>query len=112
MLAGKVSRGQYYEQQHSSNVKLLTTAAMVDNLAKKCDECPLNVRLAYNWNRENCPLYGVAGCPLFRSGEWKDSRDFQNCPLYRGCPLFRGVRAGFHCTVRSPTCRLPEFYLH
>ena len=25
-----------------SNVKLLTTAAMVDNLAKKVDECPLN----------------------------------------------------------------------
>ena len=22
--------------------------------------------LAYNWDRENCPLYGVAGCPLFR----------------------------------------------
>ena len=20
----------------------------------------------YNWDRENCPLYGVAGCPLFR----------------------------------------------
>ena len=28
---------------------------------------PLNrVLLAYNWDRENCPLYGVAGCPLFR----------------------------------------------
>ena len=24
------------------NVKLLTTAAMVDNLAEKVDECPLN----------------------------------------------------------------------
>ena len=22
--------------------------------------------LVYNWDRENCPLYGVAGCPLFR----------------------------------------------
>ena len=22
----------------------------------------------------------------------KDSRDFQNCPLYCGCPLLRGVR--------------------
>ena len=21
---------------------------------------------AYNWDHENCPLYGVAGCPLFR----------------------------------------------
>ena len=26
------------------------------------------------------------------SSEWKDSRDFENCPLYRGCPLLRGVR--------------------
>ena len=43
---------------------------MVDNLADKVDECPLNrgrlVLLAYNWDRENCPLYGVVGCPLFR----------------------------------------------
>ena len=43
---------------------------MVDNLAEKVDECPLNrgrcILLAYNWDRENCPLYGVAGCPLFR----------------------------------------------
>ena len=22
--------------------------------------------LAYNWDLENCPLYRVAGCPLFR----------------------------------------------
>ena len=21
--------------------------------------------VAYNWDCENCPLYGVAGCPLF-----------------------------------------------
>ena len=20
----------------------------------------------YNWDRKNCPLYGVVGCPLFR----------------------------------------------
>ena len=43
---------------------------MVDNLAEKVDECPLNrghlVLLVYNWDRENCPLYRVAGCPLFR----------------------------------------------
>ena len=49
---------------------LLTTAAMVDNLAEKVDKCPLNrgrkVLFAYNWDRKNCPLYGVAGCPLFR----------------------------------------------
>ena len=43
---------------------------MVDNLAEKIDECPLNrsrvVLFAYSWDRESCPLYGVAGCPLFR----------------------------------------------
>ena len=43
---------------------------MVDNLAEKVDECPLNrgrrVLLVYNLDRKNCPLYGVAGCPLFR----------------------------------------------
>ena len=43
---------------------------MVDNLAEKVDECLLNrgrrVLLAYNWDRESCPLYGVAGCLLFR----------------------------------------------
>ena len=33
---------------------------MVDNLAEKIDE------FAYSWDRESCPLYGVAGCPLFR----------------------------------------------
>ena len=49
---------------------LLTQAAMVDNLAEKVNECPLNrgheVLFAYNWNCENCRLYGVVGCPLFR----------------------------------------------
>ena len=43
---------------------------MVDNLAENVDKCPLNrghwVLLAYNRDRKNCPLYGVAGCPLFR----------------------------------------------
>ena len=52
---------------NASNVSLLTTAVMVDNLAKKVDECPLNwdrqVLYAYNWDCESCPLYGVAGCP-------------------------------------------------
>ena len=45
-------------------------AAMVDNIAEKVDKCPLNqdqyVLLAYNWERENCSLYGVVGCLLFR----------------------------------------------
>ena len=43
---------------------------MVDNLAEKVDECQLywgrKVLFAYNWDHENCLLYGVAGCPLFR----------------------------------------------
>ena len=26
----------------------------------------LSILLAYNWDRERCPLYGAAGCPLFR----------------------------------------------
>ena len=42
----------------------------MDNLAEIVDECPLNqgryVLFAYNWEREKCPLYRVAGCPLFR----------------------------------------------
>ena len=43
---------------------------MVDNFAEKVDECPLNwghkVFFMYNWDGENCPLYRVAGYPLFR----------------------------------------------
>ena len=43
---------------------------MVANLAEKVDECPPNrgrlVLLVYNWDRKNCPLYRIAGCPLFR----------------------------------------------
>ena len=43
---------------------------MVDSVGEKVDECLLNrgrlVMLAYNWDRENCPIYGVAGCPLCR----------------------------------------------
>ena len=43
---------------------------MVDNLAEKIDECPPNwgcyVSFVYNWECKKCPLYGVAGCLLFR----------------------------------------------
>ena len=42
----------------------------MDNLAEKVNGCPLNrgryVLFVYNWDRENCLLYGVARCPLFR----------------------------------------------
>ena len=40
MLAGKVK--QRLVLRVTTNVKLLTTAAMVDNLAEKFDKCPLN----------------------------------------------------------------------
>ena len=50
--------------------KMLTTAAMVDSLAEKADECPLNwgrkVLFVYEWDCKNCLLYRVTGCPLFR----------------------------------------------
>ena len=40
---------------------------MVDNLAVKVDKCPLNRgSLCTVGTAKNCPLYGVAGCPLFR----------------------------------------------
>ena len=34
---------------------------MVENPVEKIDECPLTGVVEYC-----CPLYGVAGCPLFR----------------------------------------------
>ena len=44
----------------------------MDNLAKKVNECPLNrgrrVLFVYNWDCENCPLYGVTGCPVEVNG--------------------------------------------
>ena len=33
-------------------------------------------------------MSAIQGLLKYRS-EWKDSRDFQNCPSYRGCPLLR-----------------------
>ena len=42
----------------------------MDNLAEKLDGCPLNqVLFEYNSDCENCPLYWVPGCPLFRGIE-------------------------------------------
>ena len=44
--------------------KLLSTAAMVDSLAEKADECPLNwghqVFFACNWDHKNCQFYRIA----------------------------------------------------
>ena len=47
----------------------------------------------YNWDRKNCPLYGVAGCPLSRGclSIEVNGRTVGTCPLYHGYPLFRGV---------------------
>ena len=51
----------------------------MNNLAEKADECPLNQGLlSMVCICENYTLYEVAGCPLFRGSELKDSRDFQN----------------------------------
>ena len=53
-----------------SNVKLLAPAVMLGSLTEKVNECPLNwgryVLFVYVWEYKKCPLYGVAGCPLFR----------------------------------------------
>ena len=59
----------------------------MDNLAEMVNECPLNrgrrVLFAYNWDHENCLLYGVVGCPLFRcclsiEANRRTVRNFQN----------------------------------
>ena len=106
---------------------LLTAAVMVDNLAEKVDECPLNrgreVLLAYNWDRESCPLYGVAGCPLFRGclsievngraiGTFRTVRyivgvRYSGVSTIQGCPLIkRGstVHPNFGIAARALYC--------
>ena len=72
---------------------------MVDNLAERIDECPLNQGcyvLLCTIGSEKCSLYGVAGCPLFRvSNVLKSMEKWVGTfsPLYRGlstvegCPL-------------------------
>ena len=71
---------------------------MADNLAEKVDKCPLNwglqVLFSYNWDCENCPLYRVAGCPLFRGclSVEVNGRTVGTFSIYHGCLLLRGVR--------------------
>ena len=50
--------------------------------------------LSIAYDRKNCPLYGVAGCPLSRGclSIEVNGRTVGTCPLYHGYPLFRGVR--------------------
>ena len=52
---------------------------------------------AYNWAHENCPLYGVAGCPLFRgclsievNGRVVGTFRFAWVSTVEGCLLSRG----------------------
>ena len=68
---------------------------MVDNPPEKVDECPLNIvgvqlglqNLSVIWSSW---VSAIQWLLKYKSG-WEDSRDFQNCSLYRGCPLLRGV---------------------
>ena len=76
---------------------------MVDNLAEKVDECPLNwdrrvlLVYMYNWDRKNCRLYGVVGCLLFRGClsievNGRTIGTFRivcyiMCSCFSGCPL-------------------------
>ena len=52
---------------------------------------------SYNWDPQKLSVIRSSGASAIGGllkywSEWKDSRDFQNCPLYRRCPLLRGVR--------------------
>ena len=93
---------------------------MVDNLAEKVDECPMNwgryVLLMYNLDPENCLLYGEERCPLFRSClsievNGRTARTSRIALLYCGCPLLWGSTVFMHtscthCLVPRP---LPSF---
>ena len=64
-------------------------------------------KLSIIWRREVSAIQEL----LKYWSEWKDSRDFQNCPLYCGCPLLRGSTVFMHtscthCLVPRP---LPSF---
>ena len=56
----------------------------------KVNECHLHTqlgprKLSVIWSSG---MSAIQGLLKYRS-EWEDSRDFQNCPLYRECPLLR-----------------------
>ena len=78
-----------------SNVKLLTTTVMVDNLAEKVDKCPLNwgcqVIVYVKLGQQILSVIRSSGISAIQRllkywSKWKDSRDFQNCSLYPMCP--------------------------
>ena len=69
---------------------------MVDNLAEKVHECPLNHIVCVQlgpWKQSVIRSRGVSTIQGLLSIE-VNGRDLQNCPLYHveGCPLLRGVR--------------------
>ena len=77
---------------------------MVNDLAEQVDECLLNQGrycFEYNWDHENCLLYGVAGYPLFRgclSIDVIGRRVGTFRIVISWMSALRGVReAGFHC---------------
>jgi len=69
-----------------SYVKLLTPAAMVDNLAEKVNKCPLNqggyVLFAYNWGHEKVSVIRSSGVSAIQGFlmSVENSQDFQGCP--------------------------------
>ena len=94
---------------------------MVDSLAEKVDECPLNrdrclrTIAVRTCDRENCPLYGVAGCPLFRGclsievngraiGTFRIDRYIVGVS-YSGVSVKRGSTVVQSCTV-AVTCTM------
>ena len=55
---------------------------------------------AYNWDHESCPLYGVAGCPLFR-GCLSIEVNGRTVWTFRIVRYIMGVRFSgvSHCTI-------------
>ena len=71
----------------------------MENLAEKVDECLLNRGrcVCVQLGPRKLSVIRISGVSVIQGllkfwGEWKDSRDFQKCPLYRGYSLLRGVR--------------------
>ena len=95
---------------------------MADNLPEKVDKCPLywgrQVLFAHNWGCENCLLYGVAGCPLFRGCLSIEVNEGQSglselsviswVSAVEGCPL-SGVPLYSNCRLRFVACASAQY---
>ena len=85
LYAGRECYAEDSTMSNNANLcQLLTTAVMVDNLVEKVGKCPLigvvKYKLfAYNWESV------IRSSGMSPNQGLKDSRDFQNCPLYHGC---------------------------